>query len=73
MAKNSPTKLLTPVELTQIQAKRQYNAKGALYKALIETIKIQKKKSRPYYFLQDHDINNVLATLIKNSTDGIKD
>ncbi len=62
-------KVLSAKEITLIQMERAIAAREELYNELLNTIKKFKKKQQPKYFMSDASVNNVLAKLIKDSTD----
>ncbi len=62
-------KVLSAKGITLIQMERAISAREELYKEILNTIKKFKKKKQPLYFMSDADVNNILAKLIKDSTD----
>lgn len=62
-------KPLTAEKIVFVMKERQTKSKTELYNILLRTIKDFKKKRKPYYFISDNDVNNILSTLIKKSTE----
>lgn len=62
-------KVLTPEQIALIGLQRQTKARKELYDVVLKTIRKYKKETTKQHFLSCHDINNVLATLIKQGTE----
>ena len=62
-------KVLTPEQIVIIGLERQTKARKELYDVVIKTIRQYKKKTLQQHYLSHDDVNNVLSTLIKQSTE----
>ncbi len=62
-------KVLSAGKITELMLKSRNEARHELYEIILKTIKKFKKSKKTYLDMCDDDVNNVLATLIKDSTD----